>query len=413
MSAADHNNRPTNPTGRSFLSYRRMRLDEAKLLIQAQHELGIPTWQDVKDLDEGLIAYNLRSVLDDSNIANAILWLTPEVEQSNYIRIESSKILERSRKNDSFFVIPVAAGGLNLEQAKAIGSELLSYQDWKLSEVEYDPIQFQDAADIAKRVLELRIQAIHKTLPPSESLRMGLYTRNPPPEEYLPLNIDWSHQFRERKATSKAWNSHLLPALKTVADTLDRCAHGRRIVAHGACAIPAAVALGAAFLAPRGIKISWIQTKADLPDQEWSLGTPPVPSGFQSQTEGEDVNAKDLAVLVSVTDDVTTALKASRPKLPAFRAVVTISKSGNIKHDDLTEPGHATHLARTVFEAIRYACNEYSIGGKIHLFMAAPAGLAMLIGQLLNTLKLVQTYEFFRGEGPDTYRPAALLRPSF
>ena len=73
------NNSPTNPTGCSFLSYRRSRLHEAKLLIQAQHELGIPTWLDVKNQDEGLIAHNLRSVLDDSNIANAILWLTPRL----------------------------------------------------------------------------------------------------------------------------------------------------------------------------------------------------------------------------------------------------------------------------------------------------------------------------------------------
>lgn len=314
-------------------------------------------------------------------------------------------------KNDSFFVIPVAAGGLNIEQARAIVKQLLSYQDWKLSEVEHDPIQFQDAVKIAKRVLEQRIQAIHNLLPPGEPLKIGLYTYNRPPQEHIPLKIDWSHRFRKREATSKAWNSHLLPALKTVVDTLDLYAYGRRIIADGPCAIPAVVALGVAFLEPRRIKISWIQTKNSLPDQEWSLDVPPAPSGFQYKIQEEDVNAKDLAVLVSVTDDVAAGLKASRPKLPAFRAVVTVSKPGSIKHD-LTEPGHATHLARIIAEAIRYACNEYLIEGKIHLFMAVPAGLAMLIGQLLNTLKLVQTYEFFRGEGPDTYRPAALLRPS-
>ena len=42
----------TDPTGRSFLSYSRKRLHEARLLLAAQHELGIPTWQDIADLDE-------------------------------------------------------------------------------------------------------------------------------------------------------------------------------------------------------------------------------------------------------------------------------------------------------------------------------------------------------------------------
>src|SRR6185503_15378624 len=40
-------------TGRSFLSYRRTRANEARLLIEAQHDIGIPTWQDLSELDDG------------------------------------------------------------------------------------------------------------------------------------------------------------------------------------------------------------------------------------------------------------------------------------------------------------------------------------------------------------------------
>jgi hypothetical protein len=44
--------------------------------------------------------------------------------------------------------------------------------------------------------------------------------------------------------------------------------------------------------------------------------------------------------------------------------------------------------------------------------MAAPAGLAMLIGQLLNTFGAVQNYEHVTVDGSGQYRPAALLRPN-
>ena len=47
----------------------------------------------------------------------------------------------------------------------------------------------------------------------------------------------------------------------------------------------------------------------------------------------------------------------------------------------------------------------------MHLFMAVPAGLAVLIGQLLNTFGSVQTYEHVTVDGSGQYRPAALLRP--
>jgi hypothetical protein len=51
--------------------------------------------------------------------------------------------------------------------------------------------------------------------------------------------------------------------------------------------------------------------------------------------------------------------------------------------------------------------------GKVHLmprdreWLALPAGLAMLIGQLLNTLGPVQTYEHISTEGVGVYVPVA------
>lgn len=414
------NNSPTNPTGCSFLSYRRSRLHEAKLLIQAQHELGIPTWQDVKDLDEGPTESNIRAVLDDPDTANAILWLTPEVEQSDFIqKIEAPLILERQRKNDGFFVIPVAAGGLDYESAATLGSKSLgnlsiaAFKSWNLREVKQDPVEFEEAAEIAGRVLERRIKTIQKTLPTDEPLKISFYTRKSAPiGENLPLSIDWSHQFTDREALPLAWNNHLLPALKTIVNMLDRYAPGRRIEAQGFCTIPAGVALGATFLAPRGIKIGWMQKTPGADDQLWSLGVPPVPSGFQSQIDYADSSAQNLAVLVSVADDVSRAFEASRPDLLSFRAVLSISKPGGLQHH-LTEPGQATELAYKVIEAIRNFRKSCFLEGRIHLFMAVPVGLAMLIGQLLNTLGLVQTYEHIAGDGPGVYRPAALLRPSF
>jgi len=43
--------------------------------------------------------------------------------------------------------------------------------------------------------------------------------------------------------------------------------------------------------------------------------------------------------------------------------------------------------------------------------MAVPAGLAMRIGQLLNTLGPVQTYEHISRDGVGVYVPAAFTDP--
>jgi hypothetical protein len=75
----------TDPTGRSFLSYRRTRLTEARLLIETQHDVGVPTWQDLSDLNEGHTDELLREALAADTTANAVCWLTPDIEKSDVI----------------------------------------------------------------------------------------------------------------------------------------------------------------------------------------------------------------------------------------------------------------------------------------------------------------------------------------
>lgn len=56
--------------------------------------------------------------------------------------------------------------------------------------------------------------------------------------------------------------------------------------------------------------------------------------------------------------------------------------------------------------------NRLAPVNQIHMFMAGPAGLAVMIGQLSNTLGPMQTYEYITQTGTGVYQPAALLRPS-
>ena len=93
----------TDPTGRSFLSYRRLRSGEAALLIEAQHDHGIPTWQDTKNLGTVPTEDEIRRTLADPSTASAVLFVTPEVEQSPIIRnVEIPKIVQRAEADDGF-----------------------------------------------------------------------------------------------------------------------------------------------------------------------------------------------------------------------------------------------------------------------------------------------------------------------
>jgi hypothetical protein len=403
-------------TGRSFLSYRRARAEEAALLIQAQHDHGIPTWQDIRNLGSLPTEDELRRVLADSSVASAVLFITPEVETSPVIRnVEVPKIIKRAEAGDGFFVVPLAAGGLDYKAAAEATSNHLSAQnlaDWNMQKIPAATLSPAHAAEAAGRVLTHRLQAIHRQLPPSTPLRLGLFVRRSPPfEPGTALALDWSTRFADKEAGQEAWRETLLPALERVAKSIRQHAPGRDIEAFGLPTLPAAVALGCAFLATSGLRASWRQIAPGRDDQLWTLTQPRDDSGFKPQMMSKDPSARDIAMLVSVADNTEPVFAAYQKTFPALRGLVHVMRPGVYPHV-LRTPGEATDVALAVQDAMRTARREYGNIGTVHLFMAAPAGLAMLIGQLLNTFGSVQTYEHVTVDGSGQYRPAALLRPN-
>ena len=160
---------------------------------------------------------------------------------------------------------------------------------------------------------------------------------------------------------------------------------------------------------PAGIKLAWEQRMPAGATQLWSLPAVPESSGFIAADHAGELNAKDLAVLVSVNNDISSAVAASRAVAGPFRASVHIRRSDSAQGALLNSAGQAAAVAHKTIAALRAARHNYGISGHIHLFTAVPAGLAMLLGQLLNTLGPVQTYEHIQDTATGHYRPAALL----
>ena len=403
----------TDPTGRSFLSYRRARLEEARLLVQAQHELGIPTWQDVDDLDEEQTETVLRRVLGDPTTADAILWLTPEVAGSPTIRtVEAPVIVGRATAGDGFFVIPVAAGGLGYRGAADLVNDRLGVHDlsaWNLLRTVEDPAGAEECRRIAERVLQRRVAAVHRAQPPGEDLRVRFMTRRAPGfEPGWALSLDWSHRFDFRSARHGAWESALLPALRAVREAIRHGAPGRPVEAAGAATLSAGLALGRTFLSlDRDLRLAWRQEAQERPDQVWSLAAPREEVGCAVTTRPVRTDGEGLALLLSVTRDVTPVFGASKGELPPIRAAVELRRAGaSFAPLVLETPGQAASVVDQAIEAVRRAGETYQTTG-VHVFGAIPVGLAVLLGQRLNTLGPVQIYE--HDETAGRYRPELLL----
>ena len=407
----------TDPTGRSFLSYRRSRGEECARLIASQRERGIPTWRDVDDLNTEPTETELRRILRDDSIANAVLWISPETAGSPMIRnVEAPIAFERHGRDDGFFVVPVAAGGLGYQEAAVAirnSVSLSNVANWNTIKLEADPATDADIVKVANQVLKQRLQAIDARLPEGAPLRISFNTRRAGGHQPgTALIIDWSHRFRgdyEREASAEDWQQKLLPALADVKQAIEQVLRHRRLLVSGFASLPAVTALGCELMATSGIDTVWDQRMPDGNTQTWSLKYGREDAGFSVNILDGELGSGDLAVLVSVNNDVSQAVASSADKTGPFRAYVHLNRADSREGVVLETPGQVVDLARQTVEAVRRARSDYVISGRVHLFMAVPAGLAMLIGQLLNALGPVQTYEHIPSSPIGIYTPAALL----
>lgn len=401
----------TIPSGRSFLSYKRERLAEARALVRALQLLGVPTFQDIDDLEHGPTEDTLRQVLASPETAGGVALLTPEIVKSAIIHsTEIPLLLQRFRAKDGFFFLGVVGGGLDYGDVpglfpSGIGAEDLSR--WNLHKVHTDPLTFADAQLIASQVLTHRLQAI--TRASGDRLRISLNTRDRPAfDPSYALRLDWSPEFDARAVTPEWWTSALLPALQVLSKTAIPLARDRGVALSGFLSLPAAVALGAAFVETAGVPVDWHQA-GQPPDAPWSLAASDEPVDVDVQFRAADAAAADLAVLISITDGVERPFGAVLRDLPSLRA--TIHVTARSLPLSITSPGQAAGLVRMVRDAVRRARRDYGATGAVHLFMAVPVGVAVLLGQLLNTLGAVHTYDFHAGE-PSPYTAAVQIEPS-
>ena len=322
-------------------------------------------------------------------------------------------------RTTAFFDVTVAAGGLDYKDAAAALDPRLTLHDLSnrnLLKADTDPIREDFAVEVARQVLKQRLQAIHRSLPPGEPLKLRLSTW--PSDGPLPghaLMLDWRALFKGRLAPTAVWEDKLRPALKHIVESISTHAPARRVEASGKLSFAAALALGITFRQTGRVRMDISQDMRDGTSQLWNIHSPGVSVPLSIQSREGTLESEQLAVLISIIagpKETETDLALSRPALPKFRGIVQIASASGTPLV-VNSPGEAANIACQIRDAIRDATSvRFKPIQTIHLFIAAPVALAVLIGQWLNTLPEVQVYEHVRGASPGPYQPAVKLDPA-
>ncbi len=217
------------------------------------------------------------------------------------------------------------------------------------------------------------------------------------------ITLNWDGYFDGRLARPGVWNSHLLPMLNDLALTVRDVCPQNEIVFSGNCCLPVSIALGKAFAEPTGLNVAWQQG----PGQRWSLHTQPEHTPFEATVQALNPTATDAAVLISVTTNVRASVRAS--ELPQLGGRLIVEPVSRCYPARIERPSQATALAETVRHGLERLRESATQIRRLHVFYAGPVGLAMLIGQKLNTFGPVQTYEHIPRDMLGEYVPAALV----
>ena len=411
----------TDPTGSVFISYRRSPTraagsSEAARVRDALRHIGLPTWRDLDDLECEPTEEALVAAINDPSLSGAILLISPEVATSAIIRqVEALRIFRRRAARDGFWIVPVLIG-LDYGEADAALDSPAGFQDlgyWNMLRIEGQTITSSDAEAIARRAVKARLRAI-RDLHGDGPLSIGIFARRPPAAA-CSLSHDFSAQFNGRKVVEGGYGGFERALLRSANNVLATFA-SPRLVGEGVAPLPLGALVGAVYSPRAGFKLDWSQFVEGQDPQRWSfdLAGSELPVDM-CETKG-DPSSEDLALAVGLSANIEHAVRESLAHLAvACRAYVHCApRSGSFTPGLVLSPEQGVGFLLSAIQQVRRVREDLGMKrANLHLFLACPLAMAVLIGQKLNTFSACHLYEHDPGASPSysrvhTFHPSSM-----
>ena len=391
------------------------------MVRDALRDRGAPTWRDIDDLDSEPTEDAIVSTLKDSDTAGAVMLITPEVESSSMIRnVESFHIFKRHRDKDNFLVKPVLIG-LDYKQADTVlGNSvgLQSLTDWNQCKLSADYLTEDDAKMIARSILEFRLKLIAKVTP-DEHLEVALFSRrNSGPGPYG-LRHDFSPYFDGRILRDAESYRRIESALIDTACVLTSVHNNIPIVGQGNVALPLGVLYGAVFSPLAGFHVSWCQ-RLDGKADTWSLTITQNNISLSVEEIMGDPGSEDIVLALSISADIQMAVMEfmSCSDLRPRASIHAKLKTGTVPQGTALSPQDGTSIVLQTIQSVRDMKEKIGLKRvRLHLFLACPLAMAVLLGQKLNTISTCVLYEHDANKKPSyvqvhTFNPSNLSATS-
>ena len=203
------------------------------------------------------------------------------------------------------------------------------------------------------------------------------------------LLLDWALDYAQLLSGAVPGNQALGKAIGDVCRAVS-AAGLRAIRIEGPGHLSAGLALGYTFPRPSGFMLEVVQQGA-----VWTADGETIPAALNIATQQLAPAGSDIVLTVAIsrpeiTRDVDAAVGTLG--LPLGGRVVVLPEGG-ARRDAVLSDSHGRAIVREITETLMRVRSEWGTQGVIHVFMAAPFGLAVLLGHALNGFGRLCLYE--------------------
>lgn len=402
----------TDPTGEVFISYNHDQKDPAVELDLRLREHGVPVWRDERKIGPDPLESQIDSVLQRDEISGAVLLVSEDILDSpTILNVEIPRIHSRQNNSDEFFAFVLRCPGLSAGKTNEILSDVDTVNDfseWFFHALETREEESPNYNRIINGVIQRRLDSIVNGKDHPSTIRCSINSyKSPKPTDESWFHVDLHHHFEDGLPSEDTWNRRIRETITRLTNHLGKQAGDKTIEFTGRTRLPIAFTVGCQYPTTRGIHAKWIQQDQNLNEITWDVTSHPSDVELTVNSRLKDSSKTELAVFVSLTDDVRPEVGNTTSDLPDFNTEVEIKRTD---YDQGISSEQGIRIAKTFQKTVRNELNARSNIETIHLFQSSPVGLSFLLGQHTNTLPSIQTYALDDNHQPRKYEPAILIQ---
>jgi hypothetical protein len=238
------------------------------------------------------------------------------------------------------------------------------------------------------------VPKLYRRLLPTTTPSIGIFAwADPPPDRAFTILLDWTAYYKRdtrQIQDQSTWDSILLPKLRQVKKQLRQTAGLEYITVQARAPLTVMLALGFVFPQVDDFRFHFEQVSNPTGKEVWKSYEPPSSLKFRVEEHSEP--GADLLIAFSVSGSAKADIDILLQETSQPFSIIYCEPESGASPTSIASNADATALTIDAHRIMQKYIKQYRVTTS-HLILYAPLGFCLFLGQKLNALGTVITYE--------------------